>query len=90
MSLERTAIYNRAHYARLETLTTDDTELEAMALPIVTPMGDDDVLAMLWLAQNGNIDYPFAPRAVPVKHNHCRGCGDKNCRRADTYGAQAV
>jgi len=64
MSLEKTPLYNREHYARLETLTTDDTELEAMVLPIVTPMGDDFVLATFWLAQNGNTRCPFVRRAA--------------------------
>jgi hypothetical protein len=53
-------------------------------------MDDDYILELLWQAQMGNVNYPFEPKIIPVKHNHCRGCGDKNCRRVDTYGAQAV
>jgi hypothetical protein len=93
--VEGTALYNQQHYSRLETLITDDAQLMAL-LPTVESTGrsiiagDDYVLEMLWAAQMGNADYPFDSTIIPVKHNHCRGCGDKNCRRVDTYGAQAV
>ncbi len=51
--LERPALYNRAFFARLETLTTDDTELE-----MLSSVFDDEQIAkqMLFSAQFGNME----------------------------------
>ena len=59
-----TALFNQQHYARLETLITDDAQLMAL-LPTVESTGrsiiagDDYVLEMLWAAQNGSVECPF-------------------------------
>jgi len=51
--LERPALYNQAHYARLETLITDDAELE-----MLSSVFDDELIArqIQFSAQFGNMD----------------------------------
>jgi hypothetical protein len=51
--LERPALYNQAHYARLETLITDDAQLE-----MLSSVFDDKQIAkqMQLSAQFGNMD----------------------------------
>ncbi len=51
--LERPALYNREFFARLETLTTDDTELE-----MLSSVFDDEQIArqMLLSAHFGNME----------------------------------
>jgi len=62
--LEGTALFNQQHYARLETLITDDAQL--MELSPVAP-DDDFVMELLWNAQMGNTDYPFESQATRAK-----------------------
>ena len=51
--LEGTALYNQAHYARLETLITDDAQLD-----MLSSVFDDKLIAkqMQFSAQFGNMD----------------------------------
>jgi len=51
--LERPALYNQAHYARLETLITDDAQLEMLSYVF-----DDELIArqIQFSAQFGNMD----------------------------------
>jgi len=51
--LERPALYNQAHYARLETLITDDAELQ-----MLSSVFDDELIArqIQFSAQFGNMD----------------------------------
>ena len=51
--LEGTALYNQAHYARLETLITDDAQLQ-----MLSSVFDDELIAkqMRFSAQFGNMD----------------------------------
>ena len=51
--LERPALYNQAFYARLETLITDDAQLE-----MLSSVFDDEQFAkqMLFSAQFGNME----------------------------------
>ena len=59
-----TALFNQQHYARLETLITDDAQLMALSPTVESTgrsiiAGDDYVLEMLWAAQNGSVECPF-------------------------------
>jgi len=51
--LERPALYNQAFYARLETLITDDVQLE-----MLSSVFDDELIAkqMQFSAQFGNME----------------------------------
>ena len=51
--LERPALYNQAHYARLETLITDDAQLQ-----MLSSVFDDELIAkqMQFSAQFGHMD----------------------------------
>ena len=50
---KRPALYNQAHYARLETLITDDAQLQ-----MLSSVFDDELIAkqMQFSAQFGNMD----------------------------------
>ena len=50
---KRPALYNQAHYARLETLITDDAQLQ-----MLSSVFDDELIAkqMRFSAQFGNMD----------------------------------
>ena len=51
--LEGTALYNQAHYARLETLITDDAQLQMLS----SVFGDKQIAKqMQFSAQFGNMD----------------------------------
>ena len=66
--IEGTALFNQQHYARLETLITDDAQLMAL-LPTVESTGrsiiadGDWAIELLWLAQNGSVECPFTRNA---------------------------
>ncbi len=62
--IEGTPLFNQQHYARLETLITDDAQL--MELSPVAP-DDDFVMELLWNAQMGNTNYPFESQATRAK-----------------------
>jgi hypothetical protein len=62
--IEGTSMFNQQHYARLETLITDDAQL--MELASVAP-DDDFVMELLWNAQMGNTDYPFESASNPCE-----------------------
>tara|TARA_B110000503_G_scaffold42846_1_gene70143 strand:- start:5898 stop:6071 length:174 start_codon:yes stop_codon:yes gene_type:complete len=51
--LERPALYNQAHYARLETLITDDAQLQMLSYVF-----DDELIAkqIQFSAQFGNMN----------------------------------
>ncbi len=62
--IEGTPLFNQQHYARVETLITDDAQL--MELSPVAP-DDDFVMELLWNAQMGNTNYPFESQATRAK-----------------------
>ena len=67
--VEGTALFNQQHYARLETLITDDAQLMALSPTVESTgrsimAGNDWALEMLWLAQNGSVDCPFTRNAI--------------------------